>query len=93
MNQKLEELIATAHLNDILRKKEEEKKATNAILIVLACIGAVAAIAGIAYAVVRYLTPSYLDDDFDDFDDDFDDDFYADDEVVNVDHITPEQDS
>ena len=41
-------------------------------------------IAGIAFAVVKYFTPSYLDNDFDDFDDDFDDDFYADDEVVEI---------
>lgn len=84
MSQKLEEMIATARLNDILNKKEQERKTTNTILLILAGIGAVAAIAGIAYAVVKYFTPTYFDDDFDDFDDDFDDDFYSDDEVVTI---------
>ena len=35
-------------------------------------IRAVAAIAGIAYAVYSYLTPDFLDDFDDDFDDEFD---------------------
>ena len=41
----------------------------------LAIVGAVVVIAGIAYAVYRYLTPDYLEDFEDDFDDDFDDYF------------------
>lgn len=44
-------------------------------------IGAVAAVAGIAYAVYRFFAPSYLDEFEDDFDDDeFDDDFFDDEE-------------
>lgn len=85
MNQKLEELIATAHLNDLLHQKHEEEKKTNTLVWVFAIIGVIAAIVGIVIAVVKYLTPSYLDDDFDDFDDDFDDDFYTDDEFNNND--------
>lgn len=85
MNQKLEELIATAHLNDLLRQKHEEEKNTNTLVWVFAIVGVVAAIVGIVIAVVKYLTPSYLDDDFDDFDDDFDDDFYTDDEFTGND--------
>jgi len=46
----------------------------------LAIIGAVAAVAGIAYAVYRFFTPDYLEDFEDDFDDDFDDDFFEDEE-------------
>ncbi|HBA96792.1 MAG TPA: DUF4366 domain-containing protein, partial [Lachnospiraceae bacterium] len=43
---------------------------------ILAVIGAVAAVAGIAYAVYRYFTPDYLEDfDPDDYSDNFDDDF------------------
>ena len=42
---------------------------------VLAIIGAVAAVAGIAYAVYRFFTPDYLEEFEDDFDDDFDDYF------------------
>jgi hypothetical protein len=59
-------------------KKDNEKKC-NTVLWVLAIIGAIAAVAGIAYAVYRYMTPDY--DDFDDeFDDDFEDDFFDDEE-------------
>ena len=36
-------------------------------------IGIVAAVAAVAYAVYRYLTPDYLEDFDDDFDDDFED--------------------
>ena len=59
-------------LTAIQRRDEEKHK--NTVLWVLAIIGAVTAIAGIAYAVYRYLTPDYLED----FDDDFDDDFFED---------------
>ncbi len=65
-------------LKDYWNHKEEEKKCQNTLLWVLAIIGAVAAVAGIAYAVYRYLTPDYLEDFDDDFDDDFEDDFFED---------------
>lgn len=84
MNQKLDELLTTARINELIRKKEMEDNKKNTVVWVLAIIGAIAAVAGIAFAVVKYFTPSYLDNDFDDFDDDFDDDFYADDEVVEI---------
>ncbi len=80
---KLENLIDMARLNELLGKKEEEKK-SNTVLWVLAVIGAVAAI---AYAVYRYFTPKYLEDFEDDFEDEFededeetedDDDFFVD---------------
>ena len=58
-----------------LQKKEEEKQKNTVLLAVL---GAVEAVAGIAYAVYRYFTPDYLDDFDDDLDDDFDN--YFDDE-------------
>lgn len=63
-------------LNELLgRKKEEEKqKKCNAVLWVLAIIGAVAAAAAIGYAVYRYLHPDYLEDFDDEFEDDFEDD-------------------
>ena len=38
-------------------------------------IGAVAAVAGIAFAVYRFFAPDYLEDFEEDFDDDFDDYF------------------
>ena len=69
---KLEEYIDMSRINELLGKKEEEKKKCNTVLWVFAVIGAVAAVAGIAYAVYRYLKPDYLED--------FDDDFFEDDE-------------
>ena len=73
-----EEVVNATKLNDLLHRKEEEDKKKNCILWVLAIIGAVAAVAGIAYAVYRFFTPDYLEDFEDDFDDDFDDDFFED---------------
>lgn len=77
---KIEELIAETKLNELLHKKEDEKE-KNIVLWVLAIIGAVAAVAGIAYAVYRYFTPDYLEDFEDEFDDDFDDYFSEEDEA------------
>jgi flagellar basal body-associated protein FliL len=68
LNEKIEDLLAA------LKKKEDEKE-KNTVLWVLAIIGAVAAVAGIAFAVYRFFAPDYLEDFEDDFDDDFDDYF------------------
>ena len=78
---KVEEFIAETKLNDLLHKKEAESQ-KNKVIWVLAIIGAVAAVAGIAYAVYRFFTPDYLEE-FDSFevDDDFDDYFSEDDQV------------
>lgn len=78
---RMEEIVNSTKLNEFLHRKEEEDKKTNCILWVLAIIGAVAAVAGIAYAVYRFFTPDYLDDFEDDFDDDFDDDFFEDEDA------------
>lgn len=76
MSNKLEELMNTAKINELLHKKELEEKNKNGIIIALAIIGAVAAVATISYAVFRHLERDYLDDfDADDFGDNFDDDF------------------
>ena len=77
MNNKLDELIEAVKAGEFGRKKEiivEEKKSCNPVVCVLAVIGAVVAVAAIAYAVYRYFTPDYLED----FEDDFDDDFFED---------------
>ena len=74
---KLEEIIESARINELINKKEDEKP-KKTILWILAVIGAVAAVAAIAYAVYRFFTPDYLEDFEDDFDDDFDDDFFDD---------------
>ena len=81
---KVEEFIAETKLNELLRKKEDDKQ-KNTVLWVLAIVGAIAAVAGIAYAVYSFFTPDYLEDFDEDFEDDFDDDeFFGDgDEVQN----------
>lgn len=77
---RVEELIAESKLKDLLNKKEEEK-GKKVVLWVLAIIGLVAAVAGIAYAVYKFMTPDYLEDFEDDFDDDFDDYFSEEDQI------------
>lgn len=67
---KIDDLMAM-----LQRKERDECKCKNTLLWMLAIVGAVAAIAGIAYAVYRFFTPDYLEDFEDDFDDDFDDYF------------------
>lgn len=69
---RLDEIMEAIRTNELLKKKEEKKN--NCLIWGLAIVGAVAVIAGIAYAVYRYLTPDYLEDFDDDFDDDFEDD-------------------
>lgn len=82
---KLDEVLDNTRVNAILGKKKEEEKKKNTVLWVFAIIGAIAAVAGIAYAVYRYLTPDYLEDFEDDFDDDFEDDFFEDEEEESSD--------
>ena len=66
-----------------MNKKNEKKHST--LVIILAIVGGVLAVAGIAYAVYKHFSPDYLED-FDDEeyeDDDFDDEdieFSSDDE-------------
>ena len=55
MNAKIEELLT------VLKKKEDEKQ-KNTVLWVLAIIGTVAAVTGIAFAVYRFFAPDYLED-------------------------------
>ena len=80
---KVEEFIAESKLSDLLKRNEDEKQ-KNTVIWVLAIIGAVAAVAGIAYAVYRFFTPDYLEDFEDDFDDDFDDYFSEEDQVQHI---------
>ena len=66
-------------LNELLKKKEDEKKTTKVVWI-FAIIGIVAAIAIAGYAIYRFFTPDYLDDFEDDFEDEFEDDFFDEEE-------------
>ncbi|MCR5488349.1 MAG: DUF4366 domain-containing protein [Lachnospiraceae bacterium] len=74
---KANDILAAVKLNELVKKEEEQKK-KNPILVCLAIIGAIAAVAGIAYAVYRYFTPDYLEDFDDDPDFDDDEDFFED---------------
>jgi flagellar basal body-associated protein FliL len=85
-NNDIKDILAAAKLNEILKKDEEEEEMSkkSPIVTILAIIGAVVAVACIAFAVYKYFTPDYLDD-FDEGDDDFDDEdelFEDEDEVV-----------
>ena len=53
----------------MVNKKGRDKQCKN-VLWALAIVGAIAAVAGIAYAVYCFFTPDYLEDFEDDFEDD-----------------------
>ena len=77
---KIEDIISATKLNEILQKRDDDK-IKKTILWTLAIVGAVVAIAGIAYAVYRYFTPDYLEDFDEDFEDDFEDDYFDEEEI------------
>ena len=77
---KFEDMIQETKFYEML-KKHDECKIKKTILWILAIVGAVAAIAGIEYAVYRFVTPKYLEEFEEDFDDDFEDDFFEDEEL------------
>lgn len=77
---KLNDLISMSKVNELLGRKED-KKIGKKVLWALAIIGAVAAVAAIAYGVYKFLQPDYMDDFDDDFDD-FDDDLYDEEPVA-----------
>ncbi len=77
---KANDLLAAVKLNELVKKEDEEPKKKNPILVCLAVIGAIAAVAGIAFAVYKYFTPDYLEDFDDDPDFDDDDDLFEEDE-------------
>ncbi len=82
---RVEDFLNSAKTNEMLsellhlKREEVKKEKKNDVLVwALIIIGAVAAVAGIAYAVYRFFTPDYLEEYDEDFDDDFDDDFFDD---------------
>jgi len=81
MANKLEELKELIMESDLYPKKEVKK--TNPLVIVLAVIGAISIVAGIAAAVYYFLIPEDSEDfeDFEDFEDmdDFEDELSEDD--------------
>ena len=82
---KIDEVLEILKSN--VAKKEEKKSCP--IVWILAIVGAVVAIAGIAYAVYRYFSAEVEEELEDDFDEDFDDDFFEDEESDPI--IIPKQ--
>lgn len=76
---KFEELIAASKLGELLNKKENEEQCKK-VLWGLAIVGAIAAVAAIAYFVYRFFAPDYLEEFDEEFEDEFDDDFFNEDE-------------
>ena len=68
VNDVVTNVLATTKLNEILHKEEPKPdKKTNGWVIALAVIGAVAAVAAIAFCVYKFMCPDFVDD-FDDED-------------------------
>ena len=85
MSGKIEEMMNHAKIAELLNKKKAEEENKNFVLWLLAIVGAVAAVAAIAFAVYRYMNPKYADFDgefyYDEFEDDFEDDDINEDDV------------
>lgn len=74
MKDNFQELLSTIKLAEILDRKDDDTQ--KKVLWGLAIIGAVSAVAGIAYFVYKRLHKDYVDDFDDPFDEEFDADFY-----------------
>lgn len=79
---KMGEMVSATKLGEVLEKRDSAK-IKKTILWVLAIVGAIVAIAAIAYAVYRFVTPNYLKDFEEDFEDDFEDDYFDGEEIQN----------
>lgn len=77
--------------NEVIPLKEN--KSGNGFVKFLAVIGVLAIIGGIAYAIYRYFTPEYLEDEDDELDDDFDDFFEDEDEFDPADEAKAVEDA
>ena len=78
--ERIEEMVSATKLNEILRRRDDDK-IKKTILWILAIVGTVAAIAAIAYGVYRYFAPDYLEDFEEDFEDDFEDDYFEEEDI------------
>lgn len=70
MDNRFNDLINSVKVNELFHKKEAEDKKKNCVMWVLAIVGVVTVIAAIAYAVYKFVTPDYYEDDDIDFDQD-----------------------
>ena len=72
MNKMFEEILSTTKLNELLKKEEKRECGKKIAFTVLAVVGGLAVIAGIAYAVYRLF---FAEDALEDFEDEYDDDY------------------
>lgn len=75
---KIADILATMKLKEVARDDENKKK-INKLLVIFAIVGAVAAIAGICYALYKYFTPEYLGDFDEGFEEELEEDYFEDD--------------
>ena len=87
---KVEELFKSTKLSEVLEKRDKEK-CRKRLLIVLAIIGGIVVIAGIAYAVYRYLSAKEMEELDAEFEDEFDEDFFDEDDDIIVDDVFDEE--
>lgn len=78
--ERIDDMVSATKLGRILKKRDDDKM-KKTILWILAIVGIVAAVAGIAYAVYRFVTPDYLEDFEEDFEDDFEDEYFEEEEI------------
>lgn len=79
MDNKFDEIMNAIKVNELFHKKEVAEDKKNMILGILAIVGIVTLVAGIAVAVYKYLSGKDYDEYDDDFD--FDDDLLEDEEI------------
>ena len=82
---KIDEILEIVKGNEVKKEKK-----TCPVVWILAIVGAIVAVAAIAYAVYRYFKAEVDEELEDDFDEDFDDDFFEDEESDPI--IIPKQD-
>lgn len=70
MDKRFNDILNSVKVNELFHKKEAEDKKKNCVMWVLAIVGIVTVIAAIAYAVYKFVTPDYYEDDDIDFDQD-----------------------
>lgn len=85
---RLEDVINVKKLQELLGKKEEEKRKDSSDVSpfcwIMATVLIAAAVAAIAYVAYRYFTPDCLEDFEDDLEDDFDDEFFDEEEDIDA---------
>lgn len=91
MNKKIEEILSTTKLNELLKREEKKECSKKIVWGILAAVGIIVLVAGIAYAVYYFFFAKKALEDFEDeyiYDDDFDYMDDEDDEEVPVVEVT-----